>query len=98
MKDFRNMTEKELKSVLAITNALADQLERDKQADFGAMETTDESLRDAEREAVAFAERRKAGLSAGSDYGINADEKAEIAEIRANIKDYYKRSRKIVKG
>lgn len=98
MKDFNDMTENQLKNVLTFTTALANQIDKEKQADFGAMQTTDESLAQAERDAVAFAARRKAGLSANSNFGETTDEQAEIDEIRAGIRDYYKRTRKVVKG
>jgi len=97
MKDFKNMTESELKNILTFTEAVANaQLE--KKANFSEMKTTDESLLDAEREATQFAERRKVGQTARSTFGESTDEQAEIDEIRASIRDYYKRTRKVVKG
>ncbi len=96
MKDFNKMTEQQLKNVLTFTNALADRIEQNGQINFGELETTDESLLDVEREAREFAKRRNAKLTARSTYG-ETDAK-EVDEIRAGIKDYYKRTGKVVKG
>ncbi len=98
MKDFRNMSEAELKNILTFTNALADRIEQEKQINYADMQTTDESLLEAERSAKAFAERRKANLTARSDYASSETEQAEYDEVRQGIRDYYRRTRKIVRG
>jgi hypothetical protein len=97
MKDFRNMTESELKNILLFTEAVAS-AQLAKNVNFGDMKSDEVSLQEAEREAVAFAERRRARLSARSDYGTSDEEQAEIDSIREGIRDYYRRTRKIVKG
>lgn len=91
--DFRDMSEKQLQQVLKFTEAIADG-----RVNFADMKTTDESLAEAEREAIAFAERRKSGLRARSTFAETDEEAAETKSIREQIKDYYKRTRKIVKG
>lgn len=96
--DFSNFSDNQLQHVLTFTSALADRIEQDKQINFGELETTDESLLDVEREAREFIARRKAGKVARSGYGETTDEQAEVDEIRAGIRDYYKRTGKVVKG
>ena len=90
-------SETELQNILKFTNALADRLQDENKIDFASMQTTPESLGEAEREAVAFAERRKAGLfTSRSEYGETDTD--ELNEIRENIKDYYRRTRKKISG
>ncbi len=96
--DFSNMNDNQLQHVLTFTTALADRIEQEKQINFGELETTDESLREVEKSAREFAKRRRAGLVARSGYGETTDEQAEVDAIREGIRDYYKRSRKVVKG
>jgi hypothetical protein len=96
MKDFNKMSDSELKNILVFTEAVAMQAENG--VNFGEMETTDESLREVEKSAREFAARRKAGLVPRSGYGETTEELAEIDSIRAGIRDYYKRTRKVVKG
>jgi hypothetical protein len=90
-------SETELRNILNFTNALADRLQDENKIDFASMQSDETSLAEAEREAVAFAERRKAGLfTSRSEYGeTDAD---ELNEIRENIRDYYRRTRKIIRG
>lgn len=90
-------SETELQNILTFTNALADRLQDENKIDFASMQTTEESLAEAEREAVRFAERRKAGLSTSrSEYGETDIDETE--EIRNNIREFYKRTRKVVNG
>ena len=94
-----NFSETELNNILKFTNALADRLQSGQQVDFGSMPTTPESLDEAEREAVAFAERRKAGLSTSrSTFGDTEADADELNEIRENIRNLYKRQRRRVNG
>lgn len=87
----------ELKNILNFTNALADRLQDENKIDFAAMQTDETSLAEAEREAVRYAERRKAGFSTSrSDYGETDTD--ELNEIRESIRDYYRRTRKVIRG
>lgn len=92
------MTKNQLENVLTFTTALADRIEQENKIDFGAMETTDESLQEVEKSAREYAARRKKGLAAKANYGITPNEQAEIDEIRNGIREFYKATRKAVNG
>ncbi len=94
--DFSNMNDNQLQHVLTFTSALADRIEQEKQINFGELQTTDESLEEVEKQTRAFAVRRKAGLAGRSSYGETDTE--EVDSIRQGIRDYYKRTGKVVKG
>lgn len=96
--DFSNFSDNQLQHVLTFTSALADKIEQEKQINFGDLETTDESLEEVEKQTREFAARRKANLIARSTYGKTDTEEQEVDEIRAGIKDYYRRTGKVVKG
>lgn len=96
--DFSNMNDNQLQHVLTFTTALADRIEKEKQINFGELETTDESLEEVEKQTREFAKRRKVGLTARSNYGETDTDAAEVDEIRAGIRDYYKRTGKVIKG
>jgi len=88
--------EDQLQHVLTFTAALADKLEQENNPNFAEMETTSLSLDAAEKEAREYAERRKAGLTARSTYGKTDSE--EVDSIREGIREYYRRTRKVVTG
>lgn len=95
--DFKKMNEAELKQALAFTKKLAQQQTKQKM-DFSAMETTPESLAEVENYSREYIRRRKAGLNSTCNFGVSEDEQAEIDEITKNIREYYKRTRKVVNG
>lgn len=94
--DFSNFSDNQLQHVLTFTTALADRIEQEKQINFGDLETTDESLEEVEKQTREFAKRRKAGLRANSNYGET--DTADVDSIREGIRDYYKRTGKVVRG
>lgn len=95
MSDFTKMNGQQLKNVLTFTTKLADQMEQEA-VNFSELQTN-ESLAEVVKSTRNYVKRRNANLSPNSTFA-DADEQAEIDEIRSNIKDYYKRTRKVVKG
>jgi hypothetical protein len=96
MKDFSNYSDRQLDQVLRFTTAVADKMEQERTPNFSEMQATAEALDAVEAEARQYAERRKSGLTARSTFGTTDSE--EVDEIRKGIQDYYRRTRKIVKG
>jgi hypothetical protein len=97
MNDFKEMNTQQLKNIMTFTSALADQIEKEKQVNFGSLETTNASLAQVEQSSKAYAAKRKrqAGFS---DVEIQDDEADEDGSVRDRIRDWYRRTRKIVKG
>jgi hypothetical protein len=89
--------EQKLKTILSFTNALADRLNDEKKINFGELETDEASLEEATESAKRYAIKRKrqAGFS---DEKLPDDETDEDGSIRERIRDYYRRTRKVVRG
>ncbi|HSK70886.1 MAG TPA: hypothetical protein VK892_04265 [Pyrinomonadaceae bacterium] len=65
------------------------------QSKFG---TDDASLAEIEKQTREYAKRRKANQAAQIQFAQTDDEDAEIDEIRQGIRDFYRRTRRVVNG
>lgn len=93
MKDTINFSEQELKAVLKFTTALADNEQGNVSVNFADMKADEASLLEAEKQAVEFAKKRKAGLTGRSTIGeIATDEDGNVAE---RIRDWMRRTNRV---
>jgi len=93
-----NYTDREWNVLLNFTNALADRLQDENKVDFGSMKSDEASLAEAQSNAVEFARRRNAGLSASACAFADADDEKELSEIKDSVKSWLKRTRRRING
>lgn len=93
----KKFTDEELLTVLRFTETLADvttgrvpESGTRNRASFGDAKTTDEDLKEAERQARAYAEAKNKGKRFHSDYGASEAERG----LTASVKNWLERRRK----
>jgi hypothetical protein len=92
MNDFNNLTDNELRTILTFTKAIAGGIQRQS---LDVNLSDDASLAEAEKQAVAFAERRKAGFT---NSRFDEGEEDGDGNVRKRVRDWLRRSGRVSNG